>query len=320
MDMRKICTILLTICFILGVLAVIIPSALNVEYDLLSVPMITGPIKETATRATADMPTWSPGDYWEFNEVYSTVETGGMGPVTYDWDNDVKYTMAGTSTYNAITCYNLTISGTFTGVGSVFTKTGTYSGFRLMRQSDLSHVYDFINEVGSGGSITYNYNHSISYSPVEDYYKFPIEPAVVPDTWTITSTKTIHTEGDAGGMPVDKVKHVNLNLAASCAGTEIKSVTAASNVECFKISNVECFKILASGGAQSDDRWYSVDFSNSIYRDFSETYNNSDTKIGYEDLIDSSFTPSNIKPSVTAYPGEPTSLLNDGVETSLLGR
>jgi len=260
-------------------------------------------------RASASTPGWTSGDFWEFNEVYTTVESGGMGPTTYNWDNDVKYTLAGTSNYGGTTCYNLTIFGTFTAVGTMFTKSGMFTGFRLLGQSNLANVYDYIQEGGTGGGLSYLYNYTIAYEPEEDYYDFPIDPGTLPDTWSIMTTKTIHKVGNVGGINVDKTYFASINMAAQCSGTESKSVPAEPNVDSYSIS--------ASGGAQSDDRWYSVDLANYIYRDFSETYNNSDTKSGYEELIDTSYS-INVKPTVTAIGGEPDSVTNDGSQRSLL--
>jgi len=263
-----------------------------------------------STRASAQVPTWNNGDYWEYNEVYITVEVGQMGTTTYNWNNRVKYTLAGTSTYDGHTCYNLTISGTFDATGEMVNKAGTYSGFRLIRKSDLAMVYEYRFEDGSGGGMDYYYHYFISYSPVEDYYSFPIEPDGLPDTWSIMTTKTVHKVGQVTGRPpVDKIKHATINMAAQCSGTEAKSVPAASNVECYKIT--------ASGGAQSDNRWYSVDYGTFINSDYTETYNNTDTKNGYEELFDTSLEV-NHKPQVSLFSANPDTVANDDLETTVL--
>jgi len=260
------------------------------------------------SRGTATVPTWNVGDFWEYKEVYTTVEVGAMGTSTYNWINPVKYTLAGTSTYDGHTCYNLTISGTYDASGPM-DKAGTYSGFRLIRQSDLAMVYEYRYEDGAGGRMDYYYNYYISYTPVEDYYAFPIEPDGLPDTWSIMTTKTVHKVGQAGGISVNKIKHATINMAAQCSGTETKTVPAASNVECYKTT--------ASGGAQSDDRWYSVDYGTHIQMDFTETYNNTDTKNGYEELISTSLSV-NHKPQVSLFSANPDTVANDDIETTVL--
>ena len=262
------------------------------------------------TRASAGVPAWNNGDHWEYNEVYTTVEAGQMGTSTYNWNNRVKYTLAGTTTYDGHVCYNLTISGNFDASGGAVDKSGTYSGFRLIRKSDLAMVYEYRYEDGSGGGMSYYYHYYISFAPVEDYYAFPIEPDGLPDTWSIMTTKTVHKVGLVGGsMVVDKIKHANINMAAQCSGTEAKSVPAASNVECYKIT--------AAGGTQTDDRWYSVDYGTFINIDYTETYNNTDTKNGYEELFDTSIEV-NLKPEVSLFSADPDTVANDDIETTVL--
>ena len=253
---------------------------------------------------------WNNGDYWEYNEAYNTKEVSGMGGSSeYAWNNRVKYTVAGTSIYDGHTCYNLTISGTFNAAGSSMNKAGTYSGFRLIRKSDLAMVYEYRYEDGSGGGMDYYYHYFISYSPVEDYYAFPIEPDGLPDAWNVMTTKTVHKVGNAGGMSINKIKQATINLAAQCSGTESKSVPAASNVQCYKIT--------ASGTAQKDNRWYSVDYGTFLYVDYEETYNNTDTKKGIEELFDTSIAVNN-KPQVSLFSADPDTVANDELETTLL--
>ena len=266
-------------------------------------PMGTG-----TSRGTATVPTWNNGDFWEYNEVYVTEEMGGMGKTTYNWNNRVKYTLAGTTTYNGHACYNLTISGTYAATGSM-NKAGTYSGFRLIRQSDLAMVYEYRYEDGAGGGMDYYYHYYITFAPVEDYYSFPIEPDGLPDTWSIMTTKTVHKVGQAPGISVNRKKHATINMAAQCSGTETKTVPAASDVECYKIT--------ASGGSQKDNRWYSVDYGTFLNADYEETYNNTDTKKGNEELFSTSLSVNN-KPQVSMFSANPDTVANDDIETTVL--
>ena len=202
----------------------------------------------------ADVPTWFPGASWSYDQVFTYSGNGDLITV----DETVTYAVAGVTTYDGYSSYQLSISGTVTGgsgqaSGYQMTVTGgSVSGVEYLRRSDLAMVYQHEvhdvngNVLGAPVSVELHYT-AVPSSPWRKEV-FRLHPG---DVWQLATSVAVSgyvdyqaPPGQSGSSPFSSTYSIDAPVSVSASSISVP------------YGQVQTYYLPAIGSGTSDKRWW----------------------------------------------------------------
>jgi len=233
-----------------------------------------------------DVPFWQVGDTWTYYSTLTSTSTDQPDDYLTIWMN-ITYTVAGVEHYNKngtlYLAYNLTTTGGVVGKGFVegrevfldgksggqydFSQKASLSGYRIVRTSDLSLLYDEFISNGHLHTLEWIFWVSVPGSLLSKFFDAdPIEgvdfPAKDGDMFwhNTTQRRVFNIEVDFEDMS-RYYDHIGQNNYTTSAASHVQNTVIAGTFDTYFLDGT------AHKGSEDHDRWYSPRVKNLVRED-----------------------------------------------------
>lgn len=249
------------------------------------------------------LPTWSNGDFWVYDTTFTTKFQGWADK---QWKGNLNYSVQDTSDNSpGYECYRLGMSTEGGSIGDPI-----ISGRMFIKKADLSLVEMNWTETGLDGTTPYTHFHEVYFESVDyyDYYQFPIKTSVA-EVWWVNTTMYEEISNPPGMNHFEIYRKDDVKIQNQQMGWEEGVDKVQGNYTGQRIDGAG-----KSPSTDYDSRYYSPEFNNFIYRDFSFAFNDSGYWKGVQKIIKSNYQPaaSNEPPQVT----DPTTWTDDTAQAN----
>ena len=279
-------SILIVIAFLIGAVLAVLGTSISEE----STSRFTAPDESS-------LPTWGNGDFWVYDTTFTTKFAGWADKV---WTGDLNYSVQSTTdTSPGYECYRLGMSTEGASPGDPI-----ISGRVYIKKTDLSLVEMNWTETGLDGTTPYTHFHEIYFKTVDyyDYYQFPVMTSMS-EVWWVNTTMYEEISNPPGMNHFEISRKDDIKILNQQMGWDEDVSKVQGNYTGQRIDGAE------NPGNDYDNRYYSPEFHNFLYKEFMFHFNDTGYWTGVQKIIRSNYKPAtaNEPPEVT----NPTTIPDD---------